>query len=463
MAFSISLTSDLRAVIAELVAPWRCPDIYAAGGALTIERIARAHSPARVHGASPDLIAAAAGSYYAKLPFRLQLQPAAAERLSFVAPAMESQAGALAAALVVAQFARALGRENSFYRRYVDGLRIQWPTLHAKALAKVVADPLRLDSYLLAGPAELLGLLDDDAGVIAHAGMWRRDLTREALLASVFDWDAPDAAELGKPEARDAVVGQVITRDRWILVTNEPREDLAHALRARVKVSARGVASFVYASDGPQRLVTPRQKLAPLLAPRLSAGHPLDGELSLALLPTDQFNTLRGAYLSKGIRPGAVTAGLAAQNVAVLVGGVIIGAYALSFDPTLCTIADGKLPAPTVYLLSDFAVGPTDYPRLSKLVVMAALSVEARLLAERRLAQRWRSLVTTAFAQNPVSMKYRGLVELISRAEAQGADFAGGKGYKLTYGGPIGRWSLAEALETWHAKHGERRAQEDTP
>jgi hypothetical protein len=459
MAFSISISSDLRAVIAELVAPWRCPDIYApSSGALTIERIVRAHSKARVHGASPDLIAAAAGSYFAKLPFRVALQPQAAERLDFIAPALEEQRSALAAALVVAQFAKALSRDNVFYRRYVEGLRLQWPTLHAKALAKLAADPLTLDSYVLAGVAELLGLLDDDAGVITHAGMWRRDLTREALLASIFDWDAPEVADLTKKEDRDQAIGQITQRDHWILVTNEERADLDYALRSRVQVSARGVASYVYAASGPQRLVRPRQKLAPLLAPRLSAGQELQGELSLALLPTDQFNSLRAAHLASGIRPGAVTSGLAAQNVAVLVGGVIIGAYALSFDPTLCTIADGKLPAPTVYLLSDFAVGPTDYPRLSKLVVMAALSTEAKLLAERKLAQRWRSLVTTAFSQNPVSMKYRGLVELISRAEAQGADFAGGKGYKLTYGGPFGGWSLAEALTTWQAKHGERRA-----
>lgn len=84
---------------------------------------------------------------------------------------------------------------------------------------------------------------------------------------------------------------------------------------------------------------------------------------------------------------------------------------------------------------------------------MAALSHEARLLAERRLAQRWRSLVTTAFSQHPVSMKYRGVMTLITRAETSSPDLPGGRGYKLTYGGALGAWTLAEALASWRAKH----------
>jgi hypothetical protein len=88
---------------------------------------------------------------------------------------------------------------------------------------------------------------------------------------------------------------------------------------------------------------------------------------------------------------------------------------------------------------------------------MAAVSAESQLLMERRVSQRWRSLVTTAFSQHPVSMKYRGVLDLLLRSAATGADLPGGTGHKLTYGGPLGRWSLAAALASWHTTHGARR------
>jgi len=434
VAFTIAITGELRAIIAELVSRWQCSDIVIpASSDLIVERVARAATTARVHGASSCLVPAAAGSYFAGLPFRIALQPQAAERLAYIADALGDPASALAAVLVVRQFAQALARESFFYQRYVEALRRQWPQLHAKALAALAADDLKLNGFLIAGVAELLNLLPPDFGVITHAGLWRPDHVREAQLASVFDWDAVSFDPLAAAPARERTIAGIIDREHWILVTNEPREDLADVLRAQVQASLRGVTHYVYAPDGPQRLVSPHQQLA--------------------LLPSAQFNDLRSQYLNAAIRPGGAKASLAGQYVAVLVGGVIIGAYALSFDPQLCTIADGQVEPPSVYLLSDFAVGPTDEPRLSKLVVMAALSREAQLLAERRLAQRWRSVVTTAFAKHPVSMKYRGLLNLIGRAQVESADFEGGTGYKLTYGGPLGRHTLAESLALWTLHH----------
>jgi hypothetical protein len=55
-------------------------------------------------------------------------------------------------------------------------------------------------------------------------------------------------------------------------------------------------------------------------------------------------------------------------------------------------------------------------------------------------------------------MKYRGLLDLITRNEVTDSpDLPNGKGWKLTYGGQLGRWTLAEGLANWHAKSGERK------
>lgn len=88
MARTIAIATDLRRVVAEIVAPWSAADLYAAGSAdLVLERVARASTRARVHGSGAGLVAAAAGSYAAGLPLRIALQPSAAARLHVIAPA----------------------------------------------------------------------------------------------------------------------------------------------------------------------------------------------------------------------------------------------------------------------------------------------------------------------------------------------------------------------------------------
>jgi hypothetical protein len=70
-----------------------------------------------------------------------------------------------------------------------------------------------------------------------------------------------------------------------------------------------------------------------------------------------------------------------------------------------------------VYMLSDFPVAPTDYSRLSKLVLYASLSKESKLIAERVAKRRIKQVLTTAYSNAPESMKYRGIFKLHTRKE----------------------------------------------
>ena len=94
----------------------------------------------------------------------------------------------------------------------------------------------------------------------------------------------------------------------------------------------------------------------------------------------------------------------------------MVGVYALSAAPSMANWS-GKIETPHIYLLSDFPVAPTDYKHLAKLVLYAALSSEGKLLAERATNHRVRTMITTAFTNKPVSMKYRGLFNLLARKE----------------------------------------------
>jgi hypothetical protein len=147
-----------------------------------------------------------------------------------------------------------------------------------------------------------------------------------------------------------------------------------------------------------------------------------------------------------------------------VVDGKLVGVYAFSVDPKLVSW-DSHQEGPSIYMLSDFPVAPTDYKRLSKLVLYAALSQESQAIAEQVAGKRIRSVVTTAFSKGEVSMKYRGLFrELTKKAidiydKKWAAEINPNSPYynrktDLNYGSPLGRWTLAEGLAIWKKKYG---------
>jgi hypothetical protein len=65
-------------------------------------------------------------------------------------------------------------------------------------------------------------------------------------------------------------------------------------------------------------------------------------------------------------------------------------------------------------LLSDFALAPRS--RVSKLIAMLATCAAVIERLQVILVQRIDTVVTTAFTDKPVSMKYRGIFEIIGRS-----------------------------------------------
>jgi hypothetical protein len=190
-------------------------------------------------------------------------------------------------------------------------------------------------------------------------------------------------------------------------------------------------------------------------------GDEVGGTMTLWELSNEAFQTLRSAYMNINIRPGQAT-----LAVGVMVDDKLVGVYAFAAGPTMAQW-DTHIDTPTMYLLSDFPVAPTDYDRLAKLVLIAALSRESKLLAERLVRKRVRSLVTTAFSKNPVSMKYRGLFKVLNRKENKALSEKWGKEidpsnryynqpYEINYGAALGQWTLQEGIAIWKQKHSQK-------
>ncbi|MFE7277239.1 Hint domain-containing protein [Streptomyces sp. NPDC057623] len=255
-------------------------------------------------------------------------------------------------------------------------------------------------------------------------------------LEAHFTWDAPAYKLLSDADVVD-VLGAITDRPHWLTASNQDVPELHEYLRGVIKATPRAAPFYVYASQARTRIVAPRQPIEPVHAPRLREGEELVGPLTLSLLKPGQFNALRSRYLNPRIAPGAANLAVAVRDG----GGRLLGVFAMA--PSTYTPDEA-------YVLSDFAVAPTDYPRLSKLIVLAATSAEAQLLCQRAFSRRIRRVATTAFSNNPVSMKYRGLLRLNKRSLSN----EDGWKFQLQYQGAMGQHTLAEALDMWVKRWG---------
>ncbi|MFI5685839.1 hypothetical protein [Streptomyces sp. NPDC051636] len=439
--FHGSIPADLRAIIHEHAATWRgrAEDIYVGcSGNFTIERVLH-DSGFRLHGCDVQLYSSAIGWYLAGQELPISIRPESADELDWLASYMDGRAGTLAVVLLGSRFFQWLGRrEHPYYGRMLAAYRQQFPELHAKTVTKLEALPLRLASYAPLDVNQWLAeQVPDDAPVIAFPPFYAGDYEGQfTALDKHLQWPAPEYPTLDDA-AKQTLIERITDRPHWVLGLHFDVEDLAEHLRGQVQTANRGLPINVYSSVPRSRIVRPNQRLEPVRAPRLVPGQKLGEALSLAPLSMGQFATLRSQYMNLNIRPGTPTMALA-----VLVDGVVVGAFAFStpkYDPH------------NVYLLSDFPVAPTSYGRLAKLVLYAALSTEAQFLAQRTMNTRLTRLNTTAFTQRPVSMKYRGLLYLNSRKDSTDPAYR----YQLDYGSELGRWSLAEGFAQWRNKHGQ--------
>lgn len=455
--FQGTIPQDLRDHLLQTVAAWPVDEVYVGcSGNFTVERTLHTLGRLRLHGNDVSLYSCALGAWLARQPFSLALRAEARELLGWLEPSLATPVGAVATLLLATRLAEGLTRDgrprdNAYYRRLLPAYRAQWPTLHARTVERLEALPLRLASFHAGDVLPWVEGLPQEAGLVAYPPFYEGGY--EALfgrLEALFAWDAPSYDVIDE-ERLGELFAAIADRPWWLFGSNRPWPQFAPYLRGVMQATNRSAPVFLYASAGPRRVVTPHQAVEPVLAARLLPGMRLGGRLTLGRLNGGQFNALRAQYLSPRILPAEADAAWAVQ-----VDGVLVGAFAFARGM-------GPLATPdTLYLLSDFAVAPSDYPRLSKLVLYAALSHESRLLAERLAGRRVRWLFTTAFSDRPVSMKYRGLFELVSRKQnpawvegATGPAAYYQQRYVLNYRARLGRWTLAEGLAEWKGRYGE--------
>ncbi|MFF5968245.1 hypothetical protein ACFY64_31885 [Streptomyces collinus] len=464
--FHGSIPSDMCRIVREHVSLWTdVTDVYnVCCGNFTVEKTI-ASLGKNLHSCDVLMYSTAIGRYYAADPMPLVLTEQALDEFPWLPETHNTPAEQLATMLLCTRLAPLMGKKEThrYWAKMRKAYEQQWPDLHAKTVAKVTAaqEVLKLASYSAEDALTWVDKIPGGAGVVSYPpfhGAGAAFVRDFAKLEEMFEWEPPPFTIMQDPEL-EYLIQRITDRDHWLLGTNEEVPEMAEFLRGRTRTTNRGIPIYVYANSGPMRLVEPHQKTEAWPGPHL-ADEEIGDTISLAVLTGGQFAALRSAYMNANIRPGSESLG-----VAVLVDKKLVGVFAYSWAPTLGNWGAHLPQQPTVYMLSDFPVSTSRYAKLSKLIVMAAISREAQLLTWRHGHRRYQSLATTAFTKRPVSMKYRGVLRLLKRDQKDvlKEDWAKGidpndsyyaQQYQLQYGAPFSGKPLAEVLREWKKRYG---------
>lgn len=431
-----TIPSPLRSMISEASRDWDASAAYVACcGNFTIERTLQPRKWA-LHSNDVSMYTSALGWWLTGKPVPVVISPEHRDELEWLEPYFDDGIGTVASIMLGTRWFGSIGRDGPWHKRVVRSHREQMPRMHAATVDKLRKVTLRLSGYHCMDVREFLeDVVPPDAPLLSFPPFYKGGY--ESLyrpLEKYLVWPAPEYDVLTDEDV-ESVVRRMSDRPTWLLGTNHRLDDLDPYLRGVVKPTPRSAQFFVYASKAKARIVTPRQKVEPVSNRRLVPGMQIGTRLGLAYLTPGQFNALRAQYLNPRIAPGGSLAA-----IAVLCDGYLIGAFGVEPHHYIPDWA---------YLQSDFAVAPTDYKRLSRLVLLAATSKEAQRLAQRALTRRITHVTTTAFTDKPVSMKYRGLFDLHARKDSVDPSFK----YQLQYGRQIGTHTLEEAMAQWRSKY----------
>lgn len=463
MSFEGVIPASFKATLREVVRDWpKGIDVYnLCSGNLTVERLLhQSGMDFKIHGCDVTMYSCHLGCYAAGTPLPLVLKPEHEERFQWLAPYLDTDLRALATLVLMYSYARPLvNPNNAQYRRLHDGIRAQWDKMHGKTVEDLEGRMPKLESFFCGDAFEYIDAIPKDAAVITYppfSGAENWFVAKNRGITTLFQWEPPEFKDMTSESLGEFWL-KVSDRKYWAFGRDGEKalSNLSHNVVLHNKTTNRANVIRMYSGRGTRRLVMPQQDLDFLKVPHLGPGDTIGAKMHISPLNAGQFSAIRSQYMAKGIKPGQ-----AMMPLAVFVDGILVGVFAM--NPSKFRVL--KRDDFDVYMLSDFPVAPTSYPRLSKLVLYAALSNESRALCEKMCRCKIEYVTTTAFTDNPISMKYRGLFNLVSRKETEGwklqqagktpDDSYYAQRYELNYQAQFGGWTLNEGLELWRKKHG---------
>jgi hypothetical protein len=410
-------------------------------GAFRIERTLHKYFPAlEIHSNDVSLLTCAVGTLASGGTFDIRYKGALEWFEEHLADA--GFGDRVSALLVAGQISRfATGKANAYKAAHVEHIKGRFPELLDKARQKIanVTANLSVDSF---HPGDFRDqptrALEAGGGVIGFPPTYKGGY--EALyrfLHGNIDWPEPEYGVFD-PETLPAVVDKIEASGiPWIIGCDRTLEGRAPLAEFR---PGRNHPLYTFGTLGkPSLRIKPATKAepfayAPLELEKINA----DSKVKLIRIDGAKANFIKDIYLAKHI-----TRATGMINFAVLLDGMLAGLmiYALS---------QHQVYSPReIYLLSDLSTSRE--AKLSKLIARLALSSTVLRELEKWIVRPFDFVVTTAFSKHPVSMKYRGVFDLLKRQQTD-------EGYMLNYGHARINETPQQIFSWWWKKYGSKQS-----
>ena len=411
--------------------------IVGCSGNFTMETVlTHCGAPAEIHSNDVSLYTCMAGRWLTGEPVDFTVKDADYLWLQKYTTPIER----VAAILVLLDMLEHDKRDTQHRRRMWQNFRQAFDLLVLGTIEKLEKVQVRVTSFYAGDVMEHFKRFEDDPEAIfaafcpTYSGGYERLYKR---LDAVIGWDPPTYSLLDD-DARANLLTWMRER-KFLWYDDRQHLDMVPVMRQQGSLRARPV--YLYSNTIGKTAFLRGNAPKPLPKYKL-AGESFqitpESTIRLVRIKTGEIASYKDAFLAKNIMFGSGMWGFAVQ-----IDGKVVGFIEYSPENSL----RGGLPD-SVYLFADFSVPGTRYTRLSKLIVMLTVAGETRRLLECARQIRQRKLITTAFTERAVSMKYRGVLTLTKRGEDKD-----GKKF-LQYEGVFNDLSWQQTLEKWRGAHG---------
>lgn len=426
---------DLKGILAKLLEPHKDLPLYVAGsGLFTVERLAAKIGYQEIHSSDFNLPSCLIAKKLLGEESQIKTSDKRYTALDEFFQDIDSQ---IASSLLFTDMASYMGFKSIHDEVMIKEYIKNFYKLHKKLLPSIKSyyDGVHISSFQAVDPLSFIKKVPENAMLVfppTSAVFYGATNTK---LNEVVKWDAPARVRLNKNSMKE-IIAQMETKREWILATTWEIDD-----RKPCSIVAQSRSSplvKVYQSSGRNFLINKRIKIAPTGLKLLSGE--MKGELGFKRINPEQLDYLRSMYLAPTIMPAP-----ADVCFAVMVGEELIGAIAFSMPNSGRTW--GGIDVYDAYMIADFCIRPSIYRRLSKLILVAALSKELLVILQECHIRKIYKIGTSVFTEHDESMKYRDLFDQAGERST---------GAKLYVANP-GRWTLKEGFEWWKAKHGQKK------
>jgi hypothetical protein len=392
-----------------------------------------------IHSNDVSLYSTMLGDHFARQDRQITLSAIGKEKFPTLSDYLNTPIDKAATALCLSNILQILFPRNRFEERHLAAYLNKWDDHHKKTKDALQEKEFKLTSYSAEDFTVFLDKLpEENIAVLMFPPTYKMGYERMFKnLDLLFDWQKP-TYEIFDP----STVGNLFTRTKnnTVFLMTDTEIETGVEIARFVSQSRKTTRLYTNESKGDNQLTQDGLTIRDLKQKLFLTGQIAPtAKLTIAQMDVGEFNTLRTLYLNKAIQMKNPSLCYSAQ-----IDGKIIGAFGISMPPSY--MAENYFGiSPYCYLMSDFPI-VCEIQKLAKLVLIAAMSKESQLAMQTSFGMRIRNVMTTAFTEKDISMKYRGLLKKFG-------DLSDDKKSGINYVGRVGEWTLEDGLTLWREKH----------